>query len=222
MEFAQFHSFEPRTVDSVTADLRRTIAPAHLRPRGDLGVVVVGPWRPADLWAESIERLVWSVGIESRGGPILSDAGEAALADAGLARRHAPLHPIEALAVRAGDGLVVIHSDAAHLAYVAVYRQRRLSFSLMLQDRVRLVRCDGQVVQVAAPPRFVPEGDRAGVLLAGLYQWLREPVTLDDRDRLTLADTLGQLTREVEPTWIVHDGAWSEPPAVPGAARASG
>ncbi|MDP2310521.1 MAG: hypothetical protein Q8P18_31170 [Pseudomonadota bacterium] len=222
MEFAQFHSFEPRTVESVTADLRRVIDPGHLRRRADLGVVVVGPWRPADLWVDGLERLVWTVGLESRGGPILSDAGEASLGSAGLARRQAPIHPIEALAVRAGDGLVMLHSDAARLAYVAVYRQRRLSWSLMLQDRVRLVRCDGQVVQVAAPPRFVPEGDRAGVLLAGLHQWLREPITVDDRERLMLADTLGQLTREVEPTWIVHDGVWGEPPAEPGVARASG
>ncbi|MDP2315452.1 MAG: hypothetical protein Q8P41_21320 [Pseudomonadota bacterium] len=222
MEFAQFHSFEPRSVDSVTADLRRAVRAAHLRRRVDLGVVVAGPWRPADLWMGGIERLVWSVGLESRGGPILSDAGEAELGHAGLARRHAPIHPVEALAIRSGEGLVVVHSDAAHLAYVAVYRQRRLAWSLMLQDRVRLVRCDGQVVQVAEPPRFVPEGDRAGVLLAGLHQWLREPITVDDTERLTLADTLGQITGDLEPSWIVRDGSWADPPGEPGVARASG
>ncbi len=222
MEFAQFHSFEPRTTESVTTELRRTLVPGHLHRRADLGVVVVGPWRPADRWAGGIERLVWSVGLESRGGPILSEAGEAALGRSGLARRHAPIHPVEMLAMHAGDGLVIVHSDANHLAYVAVYRQRRLSWSLMLQDRVKLVRCDGQVVQVAEPPRFVPEGDRAGVLLAGLHQWLREPIDLDDTDRLTLADTLGQLTGDVEPTWIVRDGGWPDAAGEPGAARASG
>lgn len=222
MEFAQFHSFEPRTVDSVVAELRGAIRPAHLHRRAALGVVVVGPWRPADLWSGGIERLVWTVGIESHGGPLLSEVGEAELGRGGVARRHAPVHPIEALALRAGEGLVVLHSDAAHLAYVAVYRQRRLSWSLMLQDRVRLVRCDGQVVQVAEPPRFVAEGDRAGVLLAGLHQWLREPITIDDTERLVLADTLGHITHDVEPVWVIRDGTWGDPPAEPGAARASG
>ncbi|MES2643286.1 MAG: hypothetical protein V4850_27630 [Myxococcota bacterium] len=222
MEFAQFHSFEPRTADSVVADLRGVLRPAHLHRRAEIGITVVGPWRPADLWVDGIERLVWSVGIESRGGPILSEVGETELGRGGLARRQAPIHPVEALALRAGEGLVVIHSDAAHLAYVAVYRHRRLAWSLMLQDRVRLVRCDGQVVQVAEPPRFVPEGDRAGVLLAGLHQWLREPISIEDTDRLVLADTLGMLTHDAEPTWIVRDGTWGDPPAEPGAARASG
>lgn len=221
MEFAQFHSFEPRTVSAVTAELRRVLPPRVLHRRAELGVVVHGPWRPADLWSDGLERLVWTVGIESRGGPILSEAGEAELARGATGRRHAPVHPVEALCARAGEGLVVVYSDAACLAYVAVYRQRHLAWSLMLQDRVKLVRCDGQVVTVAEPPRFVPEGDRTGVLLAGLHQWLREPITIDDAERLLLPDTLGQLTCEVEPTWIIRDGGWPAD-GEPGRARASG
>jgi len=222
MEFAQFHSFEPRTIEGVSAELRRSFRAASLRRRTDLGVVVAGPWRPADLWSGGLERLVWSVAIESRGGPVLSDLGEAELGRAGLARRHAPIHPVEALALRAGEGLVVVYSDAARLAYVAVYRQRHLAWSLMLQDGVRLVRCDGQVVQVAEPPRFIAEEDRTGVLLAGLHQWLREPVSLDDTERLTLPDTLAQITGEGEPAWIARDGLWLEVAPEAGAARASG
>jgi hypothetical protein len=222
MEFAQFHSFEPRSIEGVASELRRSFRPASLRRRTDLAVIVAGPWRPADLWTDGIERLVWSVGLETRGGPVLSDVGEAELGRAGLARRQAPIHPVEALAMRAGEGLVVVYSDAAQLAYVAVYRQRHLAWSLMLHDRVRLVRCDGQVVQVAEPPRFIAEGDRTGVLLAGLHQWLREPITLDDTERLMLPDTLAQITGECEPAWIARDGIWLEVAEEPGAARASG
>ncbi len=222
MEFAQFHSFEHRTVAGVTSDLRQLLKPGWLHPRADLGVVVHGPWRPADLWPGALERLVWTVGIESRGGPILSARGEAELAKGDLERRQAPAHPVEALVRRAGDGLVMIHSDAACLAYVAVYRQRHLAWSLLLQDRVRLVRCDGHVVQVAEPPRYVAEGDRTGVLLAGLHQWLREPVALGEDERFTLADTLGSLTADEEPDWIVRDGAFPGQPGEPGRARASG
>jgi hypothetical protein len=207
MEFAQFHSFERKSVEGVTAELRAILAPGWLHPRAEVGVAVHGPWRPADRWPDALERLVWTVGVESRG-PILSARGEAGVVRGGIERRKAPAHPVEALAERAGDGLVLVHSDATCLAYVAVYRQRKLAWSLLLQDRVRLVRCDGQVVQVAEPPRFVPEGDRVGVLLAGLQQWLREPVSIPDEERYTLADDLGALTGEAEPTWIIRDGAF--------------
>lgn len=222
MEFAQFHTFERRTASGVAAELRQILKPGWLHRRADLGVVVTGPWRPADLWAGGIERLVWTVGIDARGGPLLSERGESELGGPSFTRRHAPPHPVEALAQRAGEGMVVLHSDATRLAYVAVYRERRLTWSLLLQDRVKLVRCDGQVVQVAEPPKYVPEGDRTGVLLAGLHQWLREPIALDDEERFTLADSLGQLTADEEPAWIVRDGAFPSPPAEPGRARASG
>lgn len=221
MEFAQFHSFERKNVGDIAADLRRVVQPGWLHPRAEVGVTVHGPWRPADRWPGALERLAWTAGIESRG-PILSERGEQGLLRAGLERRRSPAHPVEALAERAGEGLVVVHSDATRLAYVAVYRQRRLAWSLLLQDRVRLVRCDGQVVQVAEPPRYVAEGDRIGVLLAGLQQWLREPVPLHDDERYTLADTLGDLAGDVEPTWIIRDGAFVGEAELGGPARASG
>jgi hypothetical protein len=208
MEFAQYHGFQPKSIRGITADLHAALRPGYLHRRASLGVVARGPWRPADLWEGALERLVWTVGIESAGGPLLSEAGETELGRSGLARRKAPIHPVELLAQRAGEGLVLVHSDAAQLAYVAVYRERHLSWSLLLQDRVRLVRCDGQVVLVDEPPRYIAEVDRAGVLLAGLRQWLREPVEIADTGRLTLADTLAELTGEEPPEWIVRDGAW--------------
>ena len=221
MELAQYHSFEPQTAAGVTAGLRAVLAPGWLHPRAELGVSVHGPWRPADRWPGALERLVWTVDLASRG-PLLSERGEAGLGRSGPERRKSPAHPVEALAQRTGEGLVVVFSDASAVAYVAVYRQRRLAWSLLLQDRVRLVRCDGEVVQVAEPPRFVAEGDRTGVLLAGLQQFLREPVPLRDDERYTLADTLAALVSDEEPSWIVRDGEWVGQPGVPGRARASG
>ena len=101
-----------------------------------------------------------------------------------------------------------LHSDAARLAYVAVYRQRHLAWSLSLEDGVRAVRCDGQVVVVSEPVRWLPEEDRVGVLIAGLGQWLREPLVLEGPDRLEFPDLLASFTGGEEPAWIVRDGRW--------------
>jgi hypothetical protein len=206
MEFTQFHSFRPQSAQGVGDELRALLAPAWLHRRASFGVAVRGPWRPADLWPGGMERLVWTVSLE--GEVHLSDAGAEALGRAGLLRRRAPVQPLEALARRQGDGLVVVHSDAAQLAYVAVYRERHLAWSLLLQDRVRLVRCDGEVVVDEAPPRRVPEVDRAGVLLAGLHQWLREPIEIDPEERLVLADTVGGITLDEPVHPLVDDGGW--------------
>ncbi len=212
MELAQYHGFLPQTRDGVSEALRRALRPGWLHPRAELGITVSGAWRPADRWAGALERLVWSVGLDAGGSPLLSSAGEAALGAIGLARRQAPLHPVELLAQRAGEGLVLIHSDATRLAYVAVYRQRHLAWSLLLQDQVRLVRCDGEVVVVDAPPRFVPEGDRAGVLLAGWGRWLGEPPVIDDAERYVLADSLALLSGEAAPLGLVQGGEWMAQP----------
>ena len=63
---------------------------------------------------------------------------------------------------------------------------------------------------------------RTGVLLAGLHQWLREPITLDDTERLMLPNALAQITGECEPAWIARDGILLGVAEDPGAARASG
>lgn len=220
MELAQLHTFEPRTVEWVEATLREVLRPGWLHRRANLGVVIEGPWRPADVWPAGIERLAWTTALVSPG-PTLTAEGELGVGASGLVRRHAPVHLVEALAQRAGEGLVVVHSDTHCLAYVAVYRERRLRWSLMLQDRVRLVRCDGEQVQIAEPPRFVPEGDRTGVLLAGIEHWLREPIAFADVDRFVVPDILGQLAGG-EPTWIVRDGSFAPTGADRQRASASG
>ncbi|MFN7131034.1 MAG: GPW/gp25 family protein [Myxococcales bacterium] len=68
MEFAQFHSFERQSTTGISAGLRQILKPGYLHRRADVGVVVTGPWRPADLWSGGLERLVWSVGIDAGGG----------------------------------------------------------------------------------------------------------------------------------------------------------
>lgn len=220
MELAQLHTFEPRSTAWVEAQLQELLRPGWLHRRAALGVAIHGPWRPADVWPASLERLAWTTSLEERG-PVLSEAGELGVGALGMIRRKAPVHLVEALAVRAGEGLVIVHSDVHCLAYVAVYRDRRLKWSLLLQDRVRLVRCDGEQVMVAEPPRFVPEGDRTGVLLAGIEHWIREPIALPSADRFVLPDLLAQLGGD-EPNWIVRDGAFLSGTPDRQRARASG
>lgn len=72
----------------------------------------------------------------------------------------------------------------------------------------RMVRCDGVTVMVEAPVAWVPEGDRTGVLLAGLDRFFTEPLDLDLTARLTLPDTLAALVPEGPPTWLARDGRW--------------
>lgn len=209
MELVQVHSMQPLTAAGLGRVVRGLVSPTQLHRRAALDVAVTDPWRPADHWPGSLERLVWTAVFETPGGAFLTELGEAALgAGTGLARRQAPVHPAE-LAVRAsGEGLVVVWSDAARLAYVAVYRERHLRWSLLLEDRVRLVRCDGEVVLVDRPPRWVPEGDRVGVLIAGFGQWLREPLVVADEDRFVFPDRLDALTAGAERVTLVRDGAW--------------
>ena len=202
MELTQLHSFRP--IEDLAGVLRSVIPAAALHRRASLVTGVTGPWRPADLWHGAPERLVWTARFE--GDVLFSPAGEE-MVGGPLARRQAPITPAELIAPRF-DGLVLVHSDAAKLAYVAVYRERHLAWSLLLQDRVRTVRCDGEVVMVEAPPRFVPEVDRAGVVLAGLRQWLREPIDVPAEGRLVLVDTLGALG-EGEGETLIQDGEWA-------------
>ena len=160
--------------------------------------------------------------FETEGAPLLSGRGEEALTQKRSDRRPSPVHPAEELVARAGQGLFLLHSDAARLAYVAVYRERRLAWSLLLQDDARLVRCDGQVVRISEPPRFVPEGDRMGVLHAGLEQWLRAPVPLDEEARYLLAEELSSWSSGTEAFWIVRNGLFVEDASSAGRVRASG
>ncbi len=207
----------PIDVDDVAVALRATVDGAAryaprglLHRRGALDVAVTGPWRPADRWPGALERMAWTATFTLPTGAWLSDAAEEAIGAAPtFARRQLGPTPAELVAIAFGEGLVVAHSDAAPRAYCAVYRERRLAWSLLFEERARIVRCDGYDVTVEAPPpRHFPEQDRAGVLLAGLRQWLRESVAAEGEGRLFLPDALAAVTEDVESVAVVRDGVW--------------
>lgn len=210
MDFLHYHSLRPMPRVHVEARLRELLAPGLLHRRAALGVAIHGPWRPADVWAGAVERLVWTVSFELPEGALLNDLGEERLGDGVIHRRQAAVTPAELLARREGDGLVLAHSDALRTAYAAVWRERHLGWSLLLQDRERLVRCDGEVVMVEEPPRRFPEQDRTGVLLGGWARWMGEPLELPPRDRLLFADTLAALPQEDPVDWLISDGGWTD------------
>lgn len=212
MELAQVHLFDPVDVSDVRRTLRPLLPSTLLQPYGSLGVQIVGPWRPADVWRGAPELLLWTVGFEVPGDALLNDEGRARIGGGTLARRAAPVHPAEHLAGRLGGGLVLLHSDAGHYAYTAIYRERHLRYSLMLVDHERLVRCDGVEVIVEAPPKVVPEGDRAGVLATGLERWCFAPVPMTPRDRIFLAERLAELVADAPIEWLVVDGSWDQEP----------
>ncbi len=209
MELASVHSMLPMSVADVDARLRAVIPPAAFQPRAVLAISAAGPWRPADLFPGAIERLAWTVRFDTPNGAIFTDEGAASLGRKGILRRQAPVHPGELYLRALGEGVFTLISDVAQLAYVAVYRDRQLRWSLLLEDRVRLVRCDGDTVRVQAPPEDVPEVDRTGVLLAGLYQWLREPLDVRGADRYVFGELLDAITPDpgVE---VVLDGGWPD------------
>lgn len=217
MELVQVHRMEPFDADGVRRALRGLVRGTDLHRRASLQVTVDGPWRPADRWPGSLERLVWTASFTSPSGAFFTDGAAEGRVLQALVRREAPLHPAELVLRAMGDGLVLHWSDAGRLAYVAVYRERQLRWSLLLEDRVRLVRCDGEVVTVDRPPRWVAEGDRVGVLLAGWASWLREPLGLPEDGRFTFPDEIGALAVDGETVELVRDGEWEL-----GAARSAG
>lgn len=260
MELVQIHTMEPLTPAGIGATLAAALPASLLDPKGGLSVHVSGPWRPADRWEGGVERLVWTATFTSPRARFLKPDADATLIRRGLARPDHPIHPAEALARQVGGALLVHWSDAWQLVSVAVYRDRRLRWSLLLQgahggreadapdgptieetpDRYtadtgdlsppppvsRMVRCDGHSVIVEAPVRWVPEGDRTGVLLAGLDRFLTEPLSLSGTEQLTLPDQLAEADLPPgEPTWLARDGAWlfgARAPAAPPPGRATG
>lgn len=219
MELAQAHFLQPVDVADVEAVLREILRPELLNPWGALGVAAVGPWRPADVWPDAPELLVWSLAFHTPGDALLSEAGVQRLGAGTIARRGAPVQVVEHVVGRLGHGLVLLHSDAGRYGYVAVYRERHLRSSLMLVDGERIVRCDGVQVMVESPPRELPEQDRAGVLLAGLERLFLESLPLRPRARIFLVEDLDQVTASAEIEWLIQSGAWT---ASSGLARASG
>lgn len=210
MEIAQIHSFEELSAPQVAGLLRATLLPEFLHRRANLEIAVAGPWRPADLWPGAPERAMWSVAFRIPRDTLLSARGEERLRRGIIERRLAPIHPAEFLARSLGNGLVTLFSDAASFCYVLVWRDRHLRSSIMLEDRARLVRCDGVEVRREEPPRHVHEGDRTGILIEGLRRWLMEPLPIPDEERIFAPDALDGLFSSAAWTTIIQDGSWLE------------
>ncbi|MEN9787921.1 MAG: hypothetical protein RLZZ299_3185 [Pseudomonadota bacterium] len=216
MELVAVHLMEPVELAAVRAGLVASTPPRGLHRRAEVDVALAGPWRPSDLWEDAPERPVWTATFRLPRGAWLHDDAEQDLAErAGLAPRCAPVSPAEAVARHAGHGLVVVFSDAARLAYVAVYRQRRFEWSVLLHDGVRLVRADAHGAQVfAPPPPLFPEEDRTGVLLSGLRTWLRTAWDVPRAARTLLPETLAEVTADAPWVRLVEGGGWLGLPAL--------
>lgn len=192
MDLVHLLTFEPANAERVLSALRARVDDAWFAPWARLRVEVAGPWRPADTWVGGLERPVWTVTVSGDEG--LTTEGLAALAELNtMARRHAPATLAEAVAPDLGAALVVVHSDPGRSAYVGLYREGRVRFSLRLDDGRVVARCDGQRVVVESPPRHLPEGDRAGVVIEGLRRFFTEMPVLEGADRLCLVDVLAEL-----------------------------
>jgi len=207
---------EPIAHTHVRGVLERALRAGELHPRGRVEFALGEDWSPAMVWPGAVERRVWSVAFRVVRGAWLTREAEERFAEE-LGGR-GPVTPAEVLARALGGGLVVAFSDAQRMAYVVVYRERRMQWSLMLQDGAALVRALGRDIQThAPPPRVVPEGDRLGVLEAGLHQWLREPLPLDHAEaRLLLPETLDSPLRDAVWHALCDGGRWGGPPPLAG------
>lgn len=209
MDLVQLHTFEPLSAELLLRELRARVDLRWLHRWAALDVSIAGPWRPVDVWPGSLERLVWSATFTYPEGAFFTPEGEGLAGGlASLGRRQAPVHPAEIVAGAFGAALVIWHSDPGRSAYTSVWRERRLRWSLRLDDAARVVRCDGERVIVEAPPRHLPEGDRAGVLLAGWQRFLGEPLPVEGPARLTFADTLEALTADSPGETLAVRGHW--------------
>lgn len=200
-ELAQIHSREEIDLAAMAKHVRLDDADLDRRAwlRGG-----VGCWRPCDVWEAGPEAVCWTASFETPRGRLFRPAVLDELRGRILTGSPLPLHPAEQIARKLGGALVIVYSDGGRLAYAAMYREHRLRWSLLLHDDVRLVRSDGRGLTVQEPPGPIPEGDRLGVLIAGLRQWLREPLELTSQERLTLPDTLEGLVQvQVD---LVRDG----------------
>jgi hypothetical protein len=195
MELVQVHSDAPLGAEAIREALWALTRDGGLHRRAAIDLVLSGPWRPSERWDRAPEQLAWSASFTLPRGAWLDDATEAAAAASrGFTARGAPFTPAEVVAQALGHGWVVVFSDAARLAYSALYRDRRLHGSLLLHDEVALVRSDGfAATRTAPPPRVIPEVDRLGVLERGLERWLRADLFLDREAVFLLPETLGEL-----------------------------
>ncbi len=97
-----------------------------------------------------------------------------------------------ALSRELGGMLALAHSDHPPAAYAAHYAAGRCRWSVALRGGEVLLRYDGEGLTTTdvSGGRAYPEGDRAGVLLAGLTRLLGAPLSPGDDERLTLADAI--------------------------------
>jgi hypothetical protein len=208
-DLVQLHTFEPQSVGLLERELRARVDPRWLERWAALDVALSGPWRPADRWPGAAERLVWTSTFRLPEGRLFSTDGEREAAGTnGIGRRQVPATAAELLAPAFGAALALWHSDAGQSVVASLWRDRRLRHSLRVDSGVRAVRCDGERVIVEAPPRHLPEIDRAGVLLAAWARFLGEPLPLDGADRFFFADALAELTAGVPDVSLVAPGAW--------------
>ena len=212
-DLIQLHTFEPQDRALLHRELRPRLERAWLHPWAALNVAIAGPWRPADVWPGSTERLVWTSTFSLPAGGWLSADGELSAAEGGtLARRQAPVTAAELLAPAFAAGLALWHSDAGHTAFASLWRDRRLRHSLRLETGKRAVRCDGERVIVEAPPRHLPEVDLTGVLLAAWARFLGEPLPVEGVERLLFVDALANLTAEQADEELIGRGEWCDEP----------
>lgn len=208
-DLVQLHTFEPQRYTDLQRALRARLDVRWLHPWAALNVSIAGPWRPAELWPGAPERLVWTSTFSLPEGGLLTADGELAAAEVGtLGRRHAPITPAEFLAPTFGAGLAIWHSDAGRSVFVSLWRDRRLRHSLRLEPGVQVVRCDGERVMIEAPPRHLPEVDRAGVLLGAWARFLGEDLPVEGVQRLLFADTLADLTMASPEEVLIGRGEW--------------
>ncbi len=219
-DLVQLHACEPITAARLRHDLGARIDARWCHRWARVEAAIAGPWRPADVWHGGPERLLWTASFRYPDGGFFTADGEAeAGRSSGLTRRQAPVHPAELVGSTFSAALVVWHSDAAQTVCVSLWRERQLRWSLRVDARERLVRCDGQKVVVEAPPRHLPEGDRAGVILAGLQRLCGEFPVIEGAERLVLVDTLEALTAAA-PWQVVGEFAGRAPAGA--VARAGG
>lgn len=210
-DLVQLHTFEPQRYGDLKRALRARVDDRWLHPWAALDVAIAGPWRPAEIWRGAPERLVWtSTFTLPEGGLFTADGEQAAALIGTLGRRQAPVTPAELLAPAFAAGLAIWHSDAGQSVFVSLWRDRRLRHSLRLEPGVQVVRCDGERVVVEAPPRHLPEVDRAGVLLGAWSRFLGEPLPVEGMDRIVFADTLAELTREAPELELIGRGEWAD------------
>ncbi len=187
----------PGLIEAVAGVIRRHLEGA-LHPGALLRASP--PWTPLQLLrgAPALPGLrTLSLGSRDRRGRVLSERGyREVLPGAAAQRRGADFVPEEllgpALSRELGGLLALAHSDHPPAAYAAHYTAGRCRWSVALRGGEELLRYDGEGLAAIdlSGGRAYPEGDRAGVLLAGLARLLGEPLSPGEDERLILADAI--------------------------------